>query len=464
MQASVISELQQIVDRQGREIDTLKRELAKAKKDSSNSSKPPSSDIVKPKGKGKRGKGKRKRGAQPGHEMHDPPEFPASEVDRTVTHTLDCCPGCGGEVESSDNDPKVQQKVELKEERPWTVTQHEGLAYFCPHCQEVHWAPIPEQVKRGGMLGPRMLALAGYMKSAMHASYTTSETFFRDVLGLKISRGRLAKAVKQVSGTLEPVYEELSAALAEQEALNVDETGHKDNGDRFWTWVFRSRWFTVFRISRSRGSVVLVDVLGEDFEGIIGCDCFSAYKKFMRDLGVPLQLCLAHLIRDLRYLEGLKDEATAAYGHRLVEHVRKLFRLIHEGQDADPEELAAALERQADRIVRSAAYAVPDTSDARRIAKRFREHGRSYFRFITTPGIDPTNNLAEQAIRFVVIDRRITQGTRSETGQRWCERIWTVLATCAQQGRSAFDTIAQAVTAWVDGQSPPSLLPAPAAV
>jgi hypothetical protein len=72
-------------------------------------------------------------------------------------------------------------------------------------------------------------------------------------------------------------------------------------------------------------------------------------------------------------------------------------------------------------------------------AKRFFRHGEAYFLFITTPGIEPTNNLAEQAIRFVVIDRRITQRTRSETGRRWCERIWTTIAACTQQGRSVFE-------------------------
>ena len=81
---------------------------------------------------------------------------------------------------------------------------------------------------------------------------------------------------------------------------------------------------------------------------------------------------------------------------------------------------------------------VPETRHSRNLAKRFEAHGESYFRFLTTPGLEPTNNLAEQAIRFVVIDRLITQGTRSEAGNRWCERIWTVIATCAQQGRSVF--------------------------
>ena len=70
-----------------------------------------------------------------------------------------------------------------------------------------------------------------------------------------------------------------------------------------------------------------------------------------------------------------------------------------------------------------------------------------------------TNNLAEQAIRFVVIDRLITQGTRSEKGNRWCERIWTVIATCTQQGRSVFEYLEAAVGAWFAGTEPPLLLP-----
>jgi transposase len=92
------------------------------------------------------------------------------------------------------------------------------------------------------------------------------------------------------------------------------------------------------------------------------------------------------------------------------------------------------------------------------MAKRLRTYGASYFTFVTTPGVEPTNNLAEQAIRFVVIDRHLTQGTRSETGQRWCERIWTVMATCAQQGRSVFDYLCAAVAGYFQEEEVPSLL------
>src|SRR6516165_4850664 len=101
---------------------------------------------------------------------------------------------------------------------------------------------------------------------------------------------------------------------------------------------------------------------------------------------------------------------------------------------------------------------VPATRHSRNMAARFDKYGACYFRFMTTPGVEPTNNLAEQAIRFVVIDRLITQGTRCEKGDRWCERIWTVIATCAQQGRSVFEYLETAVTAWFAGTDPPLLL------
>jgi transposase len=118
-----------------------------------------------------------------------------------------------------------------------------------------------------------------------------------------------------------------------------------------------------------------------------------------------------------------------------------------------------ALEAAREQVMKAATTLVPEAKHARNLAKRFREQGEAYFRFITTLGIDPTNNLAEQAIRFVVIDRHITQGTRSEKGRRWCERIWTVTATCAQQGRAAFPFLLDSVQAHLRGTPPPSLLP-----
>ena len=100
----------------------------------------------------------------------------------------------------------------------------------------------------------------------------------------------------------------------------------------------------------------------------------------------------------------------------------------------------------------------PDRVEARNLADRFRHHGAAYFTFVTTPGVEPTNNLAEQALRFVVIDRKITQGTRGEAGQRYHERMWTAIATCKKQNRNFFSFLQASIIAKLQNQTAPSLL------
>ncbi len=214
----------------------------------------------------------------------------------------------------------------------------------------------------------------------------------------------------------------------------------------------------MFKIADSRGSKVLIDVLGEDFAGVIGCDYFSAYRKYMKDFDVLVQFCIAHLIRELKYLAGLTDKATANYGQKLLDAMRDMFSIFHKAEELTESSFTKAMEASRKAFLDIALIDVPDSRQAQNLANRFRTHGKAYFRFITTPGVEPTNNLAEQAIRFVVIDRYITQGTRSENGRTWSERIWTVLATCASQGRNAFDFICQSIQAHFSDQPFPSLL------
>jgi transposase len=307
------------------------------------------------------------------------------------------------------------------------------------------------------LVGPRLTAHIGYLKGACHASYTTIQKYMSDVLGVPFSTGQLAKVVGKVTSALDPAYAELLEALPSAASLNVDETGHKDNGDRYWTWCFRAHLYTLFRIDPSRGSQVLLDTLGKEFAGVIGADYFSAYRKYMGDCGVLIQFCLAHLIRDVKYLTTLSDKATKKYGDHMLARLRTLFHVIHRRERMSEAGFQGALEKARKRLVFTATHP-PCTCAADNLAERFRKHGDAYFQFITTPGIEPTNNLAEQAIRFVVIDRRITQGTRGEAGRRWSERIWTTIATCAQQGRSVCHFLQQAVQAHFTGKPSPSLL------
>ena len=146
------------------------------------------------------------------------------------------------------------------------------------------------------------------------------------MLAITISRGYLAKLIAKASTSLKNAYDALAARLPNEPRINVDETGHKNNREAMWAWCFRASLFTLFKIDASRGSDVLVHMLGQEFNGILGCDYFSAYRKYMKDFGVLVQFCLAHFLRDVRFLVEHPNTRNRAYGRRVLEHMRSVVR------------------------------------------------------------------------------------------------------------------------------------------
>jgi transposase len=439
-------------------VAELEARLAKLEKNSSNSSKPPSSDIVKPAAAGKKRRSRRKRGAQPGHPKHERPAFSPADIDRIRDYQFERCPECDGPLEVLDEPARVLQQIDVVA-RPTKVTEHRSRTCRCQRCRKEFMKPIPRAVRKAGLVGSRLTALVGYLKGACHCSFSTIRKFLQDVVQVRISRGQLRKVCGKVARSLDQPYQDLLTALPVQARLNVDETGHKEYQQAMWTWCFRAPLFTLFKIDPSRGSDVLLDVLGTEFRGVLGCDYFSAYRKYLRlNENVLVQFCLAHLIRDVRFLVEHPSAKNRAYGTRVLQALRDLFGLIHRRGNMSEPKFRGALEDQGYEVWTQATYRVPQTPEAQNLAERFHQHGREYLRFITTPGVEPTNNLAEQAIRFVVIDRRVTQGSRSLAGREWLERIWTAIATCTQHGQSVFDFVNQAVRAFFADQTAPTLL------
>jgi transposase len=445
-------------------IEELERQLASSRKDSSTSSKPPSSDIVKPPrplAQARAGrKRKRRRGGQPGHDRHQRTPFGPEEVDTVWIYEWPQS-SLSADFKPLEKFSTIQQVDLVK--KLFEVSEHRARLYLHRPTGEVVAAPLPDDVLRAGLVGPRLSALIAYQKGACHMTYRVIETFLSDVIHLPLSTGQVAKVVRKASEALASSYAQLQAALPGRDLLNVDETGHPDSGQRLWTWGFHApgrQGFTLFHIDPSRSSDVLKEFLGESFQGIVGCDYHSAYRKFLHDIGAAMQFCWSHLIRDVKYLVTLPDAVTRRFGEKLLVKVKHLFRTWHR-RDQMP---SARWSREADRAKRGVlqvARRPPGRSEAENIAERFRKHSEHYFRFLTTPGVEPTNNAMEQRFRFVVIDRRITQGTRGETGRRWCQRIWTVLATCAQHGRSSFEFLYDSIVAYFSKQPFPSLLPQP---
>jgi hypothetical protein len=466
-----IQQLRELVDNLNTQNKRLKEKLAASKKNSRNSSKPPSSDIVKPKKpKTSENEAKRKAGGQPGHPRYTRPLYSEDQIDMRHPHVYPSCPDCGGEVTLRlDLEPRRVQQIEI-ENTPVLKEEHCAYAVWCEGCEKIHYKPFPKHVVKASFFQERITTLVAYMKYVCHASFSTIRKFIRDVLGESVCRGFLRKVIAKVTASLNDPYEELLNRLPLETIVNVDETGHKDKGEKFWTWVFRAELYILFKIDKTRSTQVLIDVLGESFNGALGCDYFSSYRSYMRRFDAVLQFCIAHLIRDVRFLTNLPDKETKAYANRILEGIRELFKIIHNRTSFSKSSFRAALEQAKQTIIVAATTNVPSLLDkngrelkrhAKNMADRFGKHGEAYFTFITTPGMDPTNNIAEQAVRFIVIDRHVTQGTRGEAGRKTAERLWTVVATCQLQGRSAFNFILAAVHAYFRDRPSPSLLPSP---
>lgn len=459
-----VAELERLLAESLARIAELEKQLAAARKDSSTSSKPPSSDIVKPPRpmtmSRTRRRGKPRRGGQPGHRRHERSPFPTEKVDHIWIYEWP------ESSLTSDWKPLDEfhtlQQVDLVP-KLFEVTEHRARLYVHRPTGEVFAASLPKEITRAGLVGPRLSALVAYQKGACHMTYRVIQTFLADVLQLRLSTGQLVKVVGKASAALAPGYQQLQAALPDRAMVNVDETGHPESGKRLWSWGFHTPGpdgFTLFHIDSSRSSDVLKDFLGKSFAGIVGCDYHSAYRKFLHDIGAAMQFCWAHLIRDVKFLTTLTDRVTRHFGEKLLASIKRLFRIWHDRDQLPTNRWKRAAQR-VKRDVLNVARRPPHRSEAQNIAERFHQHSEHYFRFLDTPGVEPTNNAMEQRFRFVVIDRKITQGTRGERGRLWCKRIWTVLATCTQQRRSAFDFLYHSIIAYLGKQAPPSLLPLP---
>lgn len=462
-----IAELRELVEKLLAEVADLKLQLAKAKKDSSNSSKSPSSDITEA-GKGKKKKTKpgrprkRKAGGQLGHERNLREALPPERVDEIIEYEID-----DSEVARLDLTPTGQfetiQHIELPDS-PVIVTEHRFRLYettagelYYPYAPEIHGQPI---------FGPRLLATLGWMKSRAHGSYSTIQQYFEDVLNVPVSRGYLSKlCTGVVSDSLSDAYDDAKAAIPTQPQLGSDETSFKNNGKKNWVWCISSAIMTVFHIAKSRSRAVLEELVGEDFKGYLNFDYFSANCSFAWNYDIKAQYCWAHLIRDMRFLLKHPDKTTRVWAEQLLDRSRRLFSAWHRRDEMTKNGFERSMNLQRDRFLKIMRKP-PKTKEATNLVARFAvvdvtdgsnyDMSKDYFRFTQAVGVEPTNNHSEQQIRHVVIDRRITQGTRSEAGQRYIERMWTAIATCKKQNKNFFDFLLESIKAKLEGKQAPT--------
>lgn len=423
--------------------------------DSDNSHFPPSSDGP---SKGKRvrkGSGK-SRGGQPGRKGKRRHFVPLEEVDKVVPVRPDACGDCGGRLGPSDRPPVRHQVWDLPEELRCNVTEYQLEHRFCGRCQSSTRAELPAGVGTSSF-GKNVHAMVGYLSGSLRLSDRQVQELLHQVFGLRLATGTVANLRKDVSAALAEPVEAVRRHIRQAEVVHADETYWREEGARAWLWTAVTPEATTFQVRLGRATAYAKELLGKGFSGTLVSDRMGSYRWVQKR-----QVCWAHLIRDFRRIadRGGRSEPIGRRLEELGEQVLRDWRRVRRGQLAlsSYRTYASAWRAEIRDLLDKGLGVGHARTEGTCLAMRSVEP--YLWTFLRTPGVEPTNNAAERALRTAVIWRKTRLGTQSVEGSDFVERILTTTTTLRQQGRGALEYLKAAVTAWLDDQSAPALVPA----
>ena len=417
-----IMQLESTVERLATENETLRGENESLKKRLllyENPHTPPSRQMFKPQVTNPPGK----RGAPQGHKgatrVLDKP-------DEIIHVTAESCPDCSHPLDSPIRTEK-RTIFDIPPPQRVKVTEYDLDVYRCSNCgREVK--SVHRDCPQTGDMGIYLLNYIVMLKYNLRGPIRRVQEFLRNNNGLDLSVKGIADAILRVGDACKNEYIAIQNRIRRSKWVHADETGFHVNGEKFWLWAFRSAENDVLiTVVDSRGRDVVKDTLGEDFSSPVIVDGWKAYSYL-----TIIQRCWAHLIREVDAFMNTE------HGRELSEEIHKMFKELKEflksGNMDERRSMKDLLERRMEDMVRR--YDL--YKELHKPVEYLRNGLGSWFTCLLYPGMEPTNNLAEQAIREHVVIRKIIGTFRSESGSQNYQYIASLLSTWRLKGMSMF--------------------------
>jgi transposase len=415
------------------ELIELVLRLQRPEKTSRTSSKPPSTDRKEQRERSKPG------GAKPGHEGHS--RIISDTPDEVVEHRPGRCSCCAAVLMADlpSETVSIHEQVDLPEVKP-LILQHLRLAVLCPTCGTRVVAAVPEAA-RGTPFGPRLHAVATYLKTFQALSYERLQGALSDLFGLTLSQGGLMNLLRRAQGRFAEGQVRAVSSLGRAEVVASDETGVRIEGSNAYHWVFHSPEAVLHHASPTRAASVVREMMDGHRPAVWLSDRYTAQQGH----GVSHQTCLAHLARDVAYAVEVSEDLVP---WRLQLWLQAVFALSGQVTTLAASTLSAkrrTLERQLADIL-AAASSCDLTLALQAKIGRAREQ---LLTFLGHPGrVETTNNACERALRPAVIQRKVTNGYRAMWAAQGEAAIRTVVDTARlTPGATVFGTILATVSA-----------------
>ncbi len=429
----------QLIDAQSIQIKKLEElnALSKNKKNSNNSHIPPSKDENRvKKNQSLREKTDRKAGGQPGHEGTT--LECSSQVDEVIKHSPVFCNCCGNDLSTATEIFTASRQIV---DIPPIILKRIEHQVFKKQCSCGHTTQIcfPLYIANPVQYGPNVEALVGYLHTRQYLPYGRMQEFLKDVMGLPVSTGGINNILQRLAKKAMPFYDKIKERIEQATCIGTDETGQNINGKKYWMWTWQNNKLTYMLSSESRGFKTIEEVFENGLpNAVLVHDRWACHFK-MDAKGH--QMCIAHLLRDLNYINELYDKKCGWPGNLKI-LLQQAIQLKKElGAD---DYYCPNVKRQIlfDKLEQLLHYPIhEDYPKSKSLQKKLLAKHNCVLYFLLQPNVPPDNNGSERAIRNLKVKQKISGHFKSTEGANGFAVLRSVIDTTIKAGQNVLNAL-----------------------
>lgn len=383
---------------------------------------PPSKSKNKPPKKESNGK----LGAPVGHPKYERKE---PEPTGSIEYIEKTCPDCNAKLSKPFKTDRIIEE-EIPEPQPIEVIEHLVNHYKCPKCKK---HIIANNDAPSGRFGKNVLTHVTLLKYDDRLPLRKTVSSLERHYNIHITDVGVFKITNSVAKKLELPYKEIIQRVRNAKVIYADETEMKVDGITYHLWTFVTENEVLFVIRKSRSKSVIEEVLGAKFDGVICSDGWTAYTQYTSNL----QRCWAHLLREAKDL-AKKYASFSGFCNsfkRIFDKIKKIREknLSLKTRTKWKEKLRLEMEQIIEQM--------NSYKEFRKFATTVKNGLEHWFTCIINLLVEPTNNIAERALRELIVQRKIIGGLRREKGAHIMEVITSMIATIKKREKPLFQTI-----------------------
>jgi transposase len=360
-----------------------------------------------------------------------------------VEHHLAVCPECDLRL-GGISLARCREVIDLPPPAPVQITEHRIFKGWCAGCQKWHEAPVDvhAEVLGQGRIGVRLASLIATLRTVMRLPIRQIQELLRTLHGFEVSIGEIVEVLHRLVAHAQPVLDDLKTTIRASPAVQADETGWREDGLNGYIWSVCTPTVRYYEYHHSRAGKVVKQLIGEDFQGVLGSDFYAGYNIHQ---GLH-QRCWVHFLRDVHDLKQKFPQ------HETLLTWAKNVKAVYDDAVAwaaqGPDPHLTPRKRQQARVAQQHAFEqqlwalcqpfVPQEVPHQTLCKRVESFLPELFVFVAIPGVPSHNNLAERSVRPLVIARKISGGSRSPQGSHTRMGLASLFGTWMAQGLNPF--------------------------